>query len=158
MTGPGRRGAFSLIEVVIAVAIFSFAAVSILALLPLTARQAAGSRDLETAARLCDAVRLEAQRLVQRADFAGFSELELVVARDGTALRPLDPTETAGEQYFLIEIAPYGRAPLQFSASTPLLVLAARVTWPFRPPGGGPAPATSPANREEFGFVFALRP
>jgi type II secretory pathway pseudopilin PulG len=151
--------AFSLIEVVVAICVFLVAVVPLLALLPLSARQAAGSRDLQVAARLGDAIRLEAQRLVPPENFATFISMQLVAARDGSSVRLLDPAETVGDQYFLIEIGPYGRSPFQYVAEVPALVLNARVSWPYRPgPPGAQSPPTADGNRERLTFVFALRP
>ena len=156
----GWRGvrSFSLLEVVIAAGIFSVAVVSILALLPVGARQAGAARDLQTALGLGDAVRMEVQRLVTPADFAGFSSLQLVAARDGTGLRPFDASVATGDQHFLVEVGPYTRTPLQFTAAVPLLVLSVRVSWPFHAGGArGPGGATTVRGRDRYDFLIAIR-
>ena len=158
----GRKRAFSLIEVVIAVGIFAVAVATILAMLPSTTKQAAGSRDIQTAARLPDAVRVELQRLAPNmAAFASFaaSPRNLVATRDGTAVRVLDADITR-EQYFLIEVAPFTDAALRYDAAKPILVLRIRVSWPYQPmgPNGTLLPATEASNRDQFSFNISLRP
>jgi hypothetical protein len=97
--------------------------------------------------------------LVPVPDFPGFTSRQLVAARDGTDLRPLDPTATTGDQYFLVELAPYAREPLQYHPDRPLLALTAKVSWPCRSPAGGTFGANnSSGSREQFNFIFALRP
>lgn len=158
MRPPLFTRAFSMIEVVIAVGIFTIAAATILALLPSTTRQAAGSRDIQTAARLPDAVKLALERAVPAASFATFTSANLVAARDGTQVRPVPGTDDNFEQYFLIEVSPLvGNPALRYDPLTPLLALQVRVSWPYRPPGPF-APPTQAIDREQFTFPLALRP
>jgi prepilin-type N-terminal cleavage/methylation domain-containing protein len=152
MAGGRTFPGFSLIEVVLAAAIFAVAVTSVLALLPLGVRQAAAARDLQAAAGLGDAVRLEVQRRVASADYGSFAALQLVASRDGSGVRPYDSSQPAGDAYFLVDVVPYGRTPLQYAATTPLLVLSARVSWPVH------AANAADAGGERFNFVFALRP
>jgi len=152
---PGR--AFSLTEVIVATGIFALAVVAVLALLPLAVRQASSSRDLQTAARLGDAIRIQVQHLVPASSFPEFASLRLVAARDGTSLRAEDSPPADADRYFLVEVAPYGRPPLQDDLAAPLLVLTARVSWPCRTPLSGPG-ATTSLKQDRFSFAFALRP
>lgn len=147
-----------MIEVVIAVGIFTIAAATILALLPSTTRQAAGSRDIQTAARMPDAIKLALERAVPAAAFATFTSANFVAARDGTQVRPVPGTDDNFEQYFLIEVNPFpGSSALGYNPATPLLALQVRVSWPYRPPGPF-APPTEAIDREQFSFPVALRP
>lgn len=137
--------AFSLIEVVITVAIVAGAVLVILALLSQLGKQAARSDDAHTALRLPDAVAVELRALVARRGFdavagsaavmsaATDAGLLLVAARDGTQVRPLTAGEAPPrEQYFLVEIRRFPAAPLAYSASASAVALNVRVSWPYR--------------------------
>ena len=171
MRAPRHNSGFSLIEVIIAGGIFSVAVATILALLPSSTKQAAGSRDLQTAARLPDAVRVALTQLVPAStyptSFKDFADKprNLTAARDGTAVRELDLDKTR-EQYFLIEVLPFKAVPLEYDPAVPLLALNIRVSWPYQPmgPSGAllPAPAGSvsefAARHDQFTFNVSLRP
>ncbi len=156
---------FSLIEVIIAVGIFSVAVATILALLPSSTKQAAGSRDLQTVARLPDAVRVALTQLVPASSYPtsytnfAATPQNLTAARDGTNVRLLDADVTR-EQYFLIEVIPFTTAPLKYDPLVPLLALNIRVSWPYQPmgPAGALLPATAAASRDQFTFNVSLRP
>lgn len=153
--------AFSLVEVIIAVGIFSVAIATVLALLPATTKQAASSRDTQTAARLPDAVKLELQRLVPFAGYAAFAGRNLVAARDGTNVRAEPAANDNVEQYFLVEAKPFpAGTPLAYNAANPILPLTVTVSWPYRPQGppGAFLPPTAAPDREQFTFNLALRP
>lgn len=166
------RPGFSLLEVVIAVGIFSTAIVTLLALLPALVRQAAGTGDSLAAQQLPDAIHVQLQRLAA----AGFDQLastipvmsaplanglQLVAARDGGRVQAQSPWPAAAsdsipadEQYFAAEIWRFDRAPLRIDAPGAVLPLFVRVTWPYRLPGG--AAPTPQAERSQFTFTLVL--
>jgi len=167
-----RRRGFSLVEVVIAVGIFSAAIVTMLALLPSLVRQAGGTVDSLVAQQLPDPVQLELQGLAT----GGFDQLAaaipvmsaplesgllLVAARDGVRIQSetypaaavTDPVPPA-EQYFAAEIWRFDRTPLRYNPAGSVLPLLVRISWPYRLPGTS-AP-TALAERSQFTFTLVL--
>jgi prepilin-type N-terminal cleavage/methylation domain-containing protein len=171
-TGKSRRGrAFSLIEVIVAVAVFAISITIILALLPALTSRGTDTADRLVAARLPDALRVELGRLA----VPGFDALAgqaptlgvmlegglaFVAARDGTRLHSRDylPPSTGriepGGQYFLIECWRFPDGPLRFEASQSSLALAVRVSWPYRLPES--SSPTSVESRQEILFTVGL--
>jgi prepilin-type N-terminal cleavage/methylation domain-containing protein len=162
---------FSLIEVIIAVALFAASVTVILALLPGLTRRGAENSDRLVAQRLPDAVRTELTRLA----LPGFdalaaqtplmgtppaSGLALVATRDGVRLHSRDfQTPAAGRiaeggQYFLVECWRFPSGPLAYDAAQSSLTFCVRVSWPYRQPGAD-APVPD-AARQEFMFVTSL--
>lgn len=158
--------AFSLVEVVIALGVATTALVTVLALLPGLLRQRADARHAMVAAGLPDALTIELRRLggadvrsvgTAAAEFdADSSPLRLVAALDGSDLRGL--ADDARGKFFLIELHrfPPG-SPLAFDAASTVVVLQARISWPFRPDGS--AATEVPTNvRQRVSFNVALIP
>lgn len=166
-----RRGAFSLIEVIVAVTLFAGAVAVILALLPGLALRGAENSDRLVAQRLPESVRIELGRLsaggfdalagrVPVASFPPVNGLALVASRDGTRVHSRDYLPPAGdrladaEQYFLIECWRFPGAPLAFDAAQSALALNVRVSWPYHQPGSD---ASVPIEgRHEFTFVIGI--
>ncbi len=160
---------FSLIEVVIAIAIVTGGVAVILGLLPSMARQSIDSADTQTALRLADSVQVQ---LVADASggFDAFASTipvmtgdptigrHYVAERDGSNLRP----ETGGEnpsrgQYFLIVVRRYASPPLAYDSQAGYLATNVVVAWPYRPlTPGGLSQATDPGSRELVSFNLAI--
>ncbi len=161
--------AFSLLEVVIAVALFAGSAAVVLALLPGLTRQAADTSDRLTAQRLADAVRVEMTRLAA----PGLDSLAakipimgdpatvgypLVATRRGVGVQARDEPPSSGQiatadRYFLIECWRFPDAPLRYENGQPMLALCVRVSWPYDEAVASPA-----ANAGEFSVVVSLNP
>jgi prepilin-type N-terminal cleavage/methylation domain-containing protein len=161
------RRAFSLVEVVIAVGVFSIAVVGALSLLPALARQSRESADLETAQRLPDAVAIELRSQTSAGGFDAIAAaipimalpLEngwaLVASPDGSVLGRADSGKIASDnQRFLVELWRFSQPPLRYQANGSVLALYVRITWPYRIPTVGTP--TLLADRNQFAFTVAL--
>ena len=166
-----RARAFSLIEVIIAVALFATSVIVIIALLPSLARQSAESMDLLAAQRLPDALKVELTRLAA-SNYDGLAGeipvmpapltggLAFVADREAARLQSRDylmPTSgqlIGSEQYFLVECWRFPDEPLRFDNQKGFLALAVRVSWPYRLPGTS-AP-TAESARSQFMLTVAL--
>lgn len=139
------RSGFSLVEVVIAVAIVGIAVLGILGLLASLARNSAEARERLTAAGLADAVAVELRRQVDQDGWEGVVAsvsagegspgLRLVARRDGGGVRPAgDEGSAAGpDRFFLIEARRVTGGALATPASAPVVPLRIRVRWPHQP-------------------------
>ena len=166
MNAPRRQPGFSLVEVVLAVAIIAVGVTAVLELLPALGRQSRVAAETQTALRLTDAVRLE---LVRRAaeNFSGLAGsipvmtadptagLQLVAARDGSALHWLSAdSATARDQYFLLTVR---RFPLAFDPAADCLAVEVLIAWPYRvPTPAGLLDPTNPRERETVSFNLGL--
>ncbi len=164
---------FTLIEVVVAVALFAVAVTAMLGLLPSVTRVSDRSTDTINALRLPDALRIELRRMAavggldalgeQTKPFAALlsDTCLLVAARDASRVAALDyqPPASADQinpdaQYFLIEAWRFNEAALAFTPGDSVLALHIRVSWPYRIPGSlAMTPAT---QREHVDFNLAL--
>lgn len=174
---PGPRRAFTLLEVLIAVAIVAGTIAVVLALLPGLARQGSASGDRLRAQHLPDALTVELRRLAA-VDFDALAArvpvmgaplregLALVAAADDPRVLSLDYLPLAATEqidpakhYFLIECWRFSHEPLRFAPEKPWLALHVRVSWPYRLPGGegGTSIVTPLENRSELTFVVSLR-
>ena len=161
-----KFSAFSLLEVIVAVAIFSGAVTVLLGLLPELTRQSAVSADALNALRLPDAIRVELTRVGTTGGFEALANqikplatslpdtCELVATRDAARLHTLVylPPPVAAQiadesQYFLIEAWRFSDAPLAFDQRGAVLALHVRVSWPYRIPG---ALAITPFSAREW--------
>jgi len=163
--------AFSLIEVIVAVALFATSLTVILALLPALTLRKAETADRLLAHQLPDALQAELRRLAapgldrvaEQVPAMGAppeNGLAFVATREGARLHSRDylpPTSeqiSAGDQYYLLECWRFPSGVLQFDAAQSTLAHAARVSWPYHPPG-----STTPTNanaRHEFMFVIGV--
>lgn len=148
---PHARRGFSLVEVVIAVAIVGIAVLSILGLLASLARASAEARERQTAAGLADAVAVELRRQVDQDGWErvvasataaeGGAPLRLVARRDGSGVRPPQAGgHSAGpDQFYLIEARRVTSGALATPSGSPAVPLRIRVTWPYQPTGANSA-------------------
>lgn len=155
---PAR--AFSLIEVVIAIALFASTVTVILALLPGLSRQGVETADRLAAQRLPDAIRAELARSAS-ADFDSFAGsvpvmgtplaggYALVATRNGARVGSRDAGSVAeDERYYSVECWRFPDAPLRYSSGDHSLALLVRVSWPY--------PALATGTPAEFMFVTAI--
>lgn len=176
---PGERAhfrfhAFSLIEVVIAVAIFSGAVTVLLALLASTLRDSSDAADVETALRLPAAVEVALREIAAREglpalagripimDASADRGFLLVATREGEFVRV--PGAVSGgaqlrSEYFLIEARRFAASPLAFDAARTVLPLQVRVSWPYRmPTPDGLAAPVAFGERRNVTFNLGLAP
>ncbi len=147
MAGDCRCSAFSLIEVVIAVAIFAGAVTVLLALLASTLRDSADAADAQTALRLPGAVEVTLREVATREglptlaaripvmDASADRGYLLVATREGEFVRLAGAAPGGTQQrneYFLIDVRRFSAAPLAFDAARTVLPLQIRVSWPYR--------------------------
>lgn len=181
-----RRAAFSLIEVVIATAIFAVAIVAVVGLLSPMTRRAEDVIDSEVAARLSASIQTELERVgfttsVTLTDGAG--ALELVANDTGTlvrlvsgpapANRPPNDTDLPGipnrDRYFRIFLGRQTGTLAYDPTNSAVLALRADVEWPYWIPEGPATPnpasvSTDPhtevpeGQRQRLSYFFALRP
>ena len=168
-----KFAAFSLLEVIIAVAIFAGAVSVLLGLLPGLTRQSAVSADTLTALRLPDALRVELTRMATAGGFDALANQAkplatllpdtclLVATRDAARLHslvyqspPVADHISEDSQYFLIEVWSFSDAPLAFDLRGAVLALHVRVSWPYHIPGA--LGVTPLAAREWVNFNLTL--
>lgn len=163
------RRAFSLLEVVLAIALVGGSLAVVLGLLPALARRAADSHDTHTAAHLADTVRSElggqaaagldglvaALPILTAEAEAG---LQFVAARDGSDLRRPSASEAPGrERYFLVVVRRFDAPPLAYDAAAGFLAVNVTVAWPYQVPGaGGLALTTAASARQSLTFNIGL--
>ncbi|HET7535866.1 MAG TPA: prepilin-type N-terminal cleavage/methylation domain-containing protein [Candidatus Didemnitutus sp.] len=165
-----RPPGFSLVEVVIAVAIFAAGVTTILALLPAVARRSLEAEETLAALRLTDAVRLEMQRLANERGFDALattipvidsnadSGLLLVAAHSSADARVLADESPPRDEFFLVELRRYPAGQLAYSPSAGHLALNARVSWPYRVlQADGLAAATAAVDRQHVDFSVVIQ-
>ena len=164
-----RRGGFSLIEVVIAIAIVAGGVTVILGLLPAMAQKASDSADTHTALRMAGGVMAQ---LKAEAD-GGFDTLvgsipvmqanpdvgrQYGAEREGSDIRLVStaPADANG-QYFLIVVRKYGSGPLAYDGQGVLLNVNVVVSWPYRvPSASGLTHASTAVERRSVTYNLAL--
>ncbi len=159
------RGGFTLVEVVLAVAIFAGSLLTLLALWPLATRQEVESTETVVALGLADAARLELDRLAVRRGFdvlaaqiaAPADEAEirllLVAARTGGRVRVLGEAEPESvARFFVLEPRHFPAGPLGYSAGDAHLAVRVRVSWPYATEVG----VTRPEDRRATEFTLVL--
>jgi len=162
-----RHRAFSLIEVMIAVAVVGTGLLVVLAMLPALLQQNANARQAHIALGLPDAVTVELRRMAggtissfgaRAAEFtAESSPLRLVAAEDGTDLR--DGSVNDGRPaFFLIELHRFQPgSQVGYDPAASHLVLQARISWPYRPTGDVASEIASD-SRQRVAFNVVLMP
>lgn len=160
--------AFSLIEVVIAVGIFSFGITLVLGLFGSLQRDSSQARAARVGASLASSVVVQLQSRVSSSQLSGLAGalpvittasddgLLFVAAADGSDLRAFDAAESPRrDQFFLVEARKFGSGPLVFDPTRASLAVSIRVSWPYRPLGGTGV-ATPPEVRESLTFNTAV--
>jgi len=164
------RRAFSLIEVVIAVALMAVGVVAMLGLLAGMSRQTTDADDLQTATQITGAISTELAGLARQQGLGALAAgipvmapgvdqgLLFVADRDGMDLRLLTAGELAGrDQYFLIEVRRFPAGPLSYVPDSAVLPLSVRVSWPYRAGGPGALAAAVPfGERQQFNFGLVV--
>lgn len=161
-----QRG-FSLVEVIIAIAVVSTAVLIALSLLPILTRQTRESTDLQTVQRLTDLITLEMRRRSTGAGFDAFAAAipvmaaplmnghAFVVSSDGGKIASESESEIANDdQRFLVEMWRFAEPPLRFDPNASVLAAYVRVSWPYRIPGS--ETPTAAKNRSTFAFTIAI--
>lgn len=169
-TRSSPRGAFSLLEVVIAIGVFSTGIVAILAILSTLAREGAQASYARLAANLAPSIATELNRQAALQGFSTFATavpLQSAAADDGyffvangegVDLRRYDVAETPRrDMFFLIEIRKFGAAPLAYFSGAEYLALNVRISWPYRPLDSNSSGSVVPASaRESLNFNMAI--
>jgi len=157
--GRCTHRAFSLVEVVVAVGLLSFALVAILGLMSATTRSASDLTDSEGLASLGAGVQRELERIEASVGLGGFADLvpaggsaaplRLVGIRDGcrvlradgadpAANHPLDDPVLPGianrERFYLVEVTRLAEP--DGSADGGFIAVSARCSWPYELPIG----------------------
>ena len=161
-----RREGFTLLEVIIALAVFGFVVTGLMAFLPWAIDGKANIKDFNTACAMPDAIQIELERLgfnaVEDATSPGGEGLFLVVRRDGVnvqaELAAADIPES--ERYFLIRCLqfPYSNR-LAHDPKNGWLALQVDVQWPYKVGGGEDIDdyvEVSANLREHFVFPVAI--
>jgi prepilin-type N-terminal cleavage/methylation domain-containing protein len=161
-----KRG-FSLVEVILAVAIVATAVVVSLSLLSVLGRRTGESADLRTAQRLTDLVALEMRRRAIETGFDSFASSipmmsaplldgrAYVVSADAAQIaREDESTIAVSDQRYLIELWRFAQAPLQFDPNASILAVYVRVSWPYRMRGLDTP--TRMSDRTSFTFTAAI--
>lgn len=171
------RGAFSLVEVVLAVAIFTTGVLVVAALILPTGRTISGLSEEAVAVRLAEGVRIELirhrdagckggdGRLDSLAAEIGPAGLRLVADRSATVIRreamAVEPGGIAPrDRYYLVRVEPLTDG-LAYRKEAGFLALSIRVQWPYLLPAGPDeqnAIEASPAMSRQLRVHVALTP
>ncbi|MFP6901003.1 MAG: prepilin-type N-terminal cleavage/methylation domain-containing protein [Opitutales bacterium] len=141
--GTDKRKGFTLLEVIIALAIFGFVVTGLLAFLPWAIEGKGNIKDFNTACVMSDAIHVELERMgfnaVEEATDPDGIGLSLVARRNGLHVRYEDETcdVPLDERYFLIRCLqfPAGNR-LAHDPSNGWLALQVDVQWPYKVSGG----------------------
>jgi|GEM_PF-804031 len=152
--------AFSLVELILALAVAGGALAVLLALLSGLLREAAGTADHQTALHLAGAIE---QRLYETMGgaFPGGVQAGRVLLADnegGTLRDESENDPTLPLAYFHIELSPFAGAPLAYEAERGVLPLRVRVSWPYTAVVSAAAHAGAAANTQSLDFVITLTP
>jgi prepilin-type N-terminal cleavage/methylation domain-containing protein len=132
---------FTLLEIIIALAVFGFVVTGLLAFLPWAIEGKANIKDFNTACAMPDAIQIELEHLgfndIEQATRPDGSGLYLVARRDGVEVRyemDLDPAEiAAGDRYFLIHCIQFPSSNrLAHDPSNGWLALQVDIQWPYK--------------------------
>jgi hypothetical protein len=166
-----RFRGFSLIEVILAAAIFAGSVTVIIGLLAVLARQAGETSDSLAARQLPDATKIELDRLAIGGmdSLAGQiptmtaplgDGLELTAPRDVAEVQSLNYRAPAAgripadEQYYLVECWRFPAEPLRYDPTRAFLALHVRISWPYRLPGL--AMPVAKGDRNQLTFVVSI--
>lgn len=169
------KSAFSLLEVVLAVGVFTVGILAVLAFMPGMVRSAANDRVILVATQLPVAIRTELERMAggSVSDLAGQcavlgggfpATLQLAGSRGGDRVAsisyriPVLPDRIPeNEQFFLIEAWRFGgEPPLAYASGAAALPLHVRISWPYRETGTGIM--VNESERESVSFNLVITP
>jgi len=168
---PRLAGAFSLVEVVVAIGLVAASLVAVLGLLAATTHSAAELSDAQGGASLGGSVQCELERLKDSLGLAGLAHLvlpsgsaaplRLVGTRDGLRVRCVDAADPAAnrslcdpvlpgianrDRFFLIELT---RLPEWETADdSGFVAVSARCAWPYELPLGPATPGASECDAD----------
>lgn len=159
-----RKG-FSLIEVVIAIAVVAGGLAVILALLPTLMRNAESAAEAHIALRLPDAVHAALKQEI-RGDFASFAAgirsdgLDLVAEKNGSNVRRVDAIDDpVRSRHFLIEVRGVDSGELAYNDGDAVLVMHVTVSWPYQALAGAELlPVSDETDRQTITFNLGLNP
>jgi len=154
-----KRG-FSLVEVIIAIAVAGGALTVILSLLSGLLRATADAADHQTALQLAGAIEA---RLYEEMDGAFPGGLQaggvLVADKEGANLRgELESDPMFSPAHFYIAVNPFAQPPLAYQAGRGVLPLRVRVSWPYSAVLSAIGNSGAPANTQSVEFVVTLTP
>jgi len=124
---------FSLIEVVVAIAVVVGGVTVILAMLPGLMRSTKEATDLQTALRLPDAVEVRLREEMVGPFPGGIQNGVLLIAdKEGTNVRTeAELTAPPTPAYFYIDVSAFTSGELAYQPGRPVLPLRVRVGWPY---------------------------
>jgi len=155
---------FSLVEVIIAIAVAGGALAVVLALLSGLLRATGDAADHQTALQLAGAIELRLYEELGGAFPGGLQTGRILVAdKEGTALRGelgSDATFPPGppSAYFHIAVMPFTQPPLAYQAGRGVLPLRVRISWPYAAILSAAGNPSAPANTQSVEFVVTLTP
>jgi len=151
---------FSLVEVVIAIAVAGGALAVILALLSGLLRTAADAADHQTALQLAGAIEARLYEEMGGAFPGGLQSGRILVAdKEGTALRDeWEGDATLTPAYFHIEVSPFTQPPLAYQLGRGVLPLRVRVSWPYSAAVSAAENLGVPSNTQSVEFIVTLTP
>jgi len=149
---------FSLVEVIIAIAVAGGALAVILALLSGLLRATEDAADHQRALQLTGAVEAWLYEEMGGAFPGGLQAGRVLIAdKEGTNLRgELENSATLTPAYFHIAVSPFMQPPLAYETGRGVLPLRVRISWPYAAVLS--AGSIAPANTQSVEFVVTLTP
>lgn len=154
MKGTRRSPAFSLVEVVIALGVFSTGVIVVIALITSGASRSRESMDSKIALGLSERIRSEVISYFGQ-DLPTFSSgepLRLVSSRTGDDVRV--EVNDGRDAYFLVELVPIGSGELIRDANRGTVGADVTVYWPYRPPGTVNVDVEAAKNSVRYQLMF----
>jgi len=151
---------FSLVEVIVAIAVAGGALAVILALLSGLLRAAEDASDHKAALQLAGAIEVRLYEEMGATFPGGLQAGRILVAdKQGAALRgELESDLTLPPAYFHIAVFPFAQPPLAYEAGRGVLPLRVRVSWPYAAVLSAVGNSGAPANTQSVEFIVTLTP
>jgi len=156
---PSRQG-FSLVEVIIAIAVAGGALAVILVLLSGLLRATEDAADHQTALRLVGVIEARLYEEMGGNFPSGLQAGRVLVAdKEGPNLRgELESDSTFPPAYFYIEVSGFAQPPLAYQAGRGVLPLRVRVSWPYSAVLSAAGNPSASANTQSVEFIVTLTP
>jgi len=156
---PSRQG-FSLVEVIIAIAVAGGALAVILAFLSGLLRATADVADHQMALQLAGAIESRLYEEMGGTFPGGLQAGRVLVAdKEGTNLRgELESDAVPAPAYFHIEVSGFSQPPLAYQAGRGVLPLRVRVSWPYSAVLSAAGNPSASANTQSVEFIVTLTP